>query len=168
MGRKCQVQTNRANSHSKFTQTVTSKQWRSRKLSKTAAGTDANNVGSNARAHAKQTIRRQRFDEMDCTTVMCSPHSIVPWADRIEEHWWRVWRNSSCTSSSCRKGIWKSRTKIGRQMECGWVRATSRTSTLSEQTMELCMREVYDDSQRIDGQKRTSRQSSKDHKSRGR
>ena len=48
-------------------QTVTSKQWRSRKLSKTAAGTGANNVGSNARAHAIQTIRRQRFEEMDCS-----------------------------------------------------------------------------------------------------
>ena len=28
---------------------------------------------------------------------------------------------------------------------CGWDRATSRTNTLSEQTMELCMREVYDE-----------------------
>ena len=33
MGRKCQIQKNRKNSHSKFSQTVTSKHWRSRKLS---------------------------------------------------------------------------------------------------------------------------------------
>ena len=39
---------------------------------------------------------------------------------------------------------------------CGWERATSRTNTLSEQMMEQCMREVYDDSQRTAGQKRTS------------
>ena len=38
----------------------------------------------------------------------------------------------------------------------GWERATSRTSTLSEQTMELHTREVYNDSQRTAGQKRTS------------
>ena len=31
MGRKCQIQTHRKNSHSKFSLTVTSKQWRSRK-----------------------------------------------------------------------------------------------------------------------------------------
>ena len=30
--------------------------------------------------------------------------------------------------------------------------------TLSEQTLELCMRKVYDDSQRIAGQRGTSRQ----------
>ena len=51
MGRKCQIQTHRKNSHSKFSQTVTSKQWRSRKLSETVAGTSANNAGSNARTH---------------------------------------------------------------------------------------------------------------------
>ena len=38
---------------------------------------------------------------------------------------------------------------------CGWVRGTSRTNTLSEQTMDLCMHEVCDDSQRTAGQKRT-------------
>ena len=75
---QCQVQTNRANSHSKFSQTVTSKQWESRKLSKkTTARTGANNVGSNARAHAMQTIRRQRFDEMDCSTCNVA-HSSFP------------------------------------------------------------------------------------------
>ena len=39
VGRKCQIQTHRKNSHSKFSQTVTKKQWRSRKLSETVAGT---------------------------------------------------------------------------------------------------------------------------------
>ena len=53
VGRNCQIQKNRANSHSKFSQTVTSKQWRSRKLSETVAGTSANNTGSNARTHTQ-------------------------------------------------------------------------------------------------------------------
>ena len=48
---------------------------------------------------------------------------------------------------------------------CGWERATSQMNTLSEHTMELCMREVYDDSQSTAGQKRTSRQSSRPHRS---
>ena len=58
--RKCQIQSHRKNSHSKFSQTVTSKQWRSRKLSETVAGTSANNAGSNARTHTRtlQTICR--------------------------------------------------------------------------------------------------------------
>ena len=51
---------------------------------------------------------------------------------------------------------------------CGWERATSQTSTLSERTMESCMREVYDDSQRTAGQKRTSKQLWRPHRSRGR
>ena len=82
-----------------------------------------------------------------------------------------VWRNSSCRSSRVRKRIWKSRTEVWQTDEhlaCGWERATSRTSTLSEQTMELCMREVHDDSQSTAGQKRTSSQPSRPHRSRGR
>ena len=43
-------------------------------------------------------------------------------------------------------------------LACGWERVTSQTSTLSEQTMESCMREVYDDSQKTAGQRRTSKQ----------
>ena len=77
MGRKCQIQTHRENSHSKFSQTVTSKQWRSRKLSETVARTGANNVGSYARTHTIQTIRRQRTDEMDCPTCSVA-HSSFP------------------------------------------------------------------------------------------
>ena len=76
MGRKCQVQTQRKNSHSKFSQTVTSKQWRSRKLSETVAGTSANNAGSYARTHKIQTIRRQRTDEMDCPTCSVAHSSF--------------------------------------------------------------------------------------------
>ena len=53
-------------------------------------------------------------------------------------------------------------------LACGCEKATSRTSTLSEQPMELKMREVYDDSQSTAGQKRTSNQSSRPHRSRGR
>ena len=68
---------NRKNSHSKFSQTVTSKQWRSRKLSETVAGTSANNAGSYARTHETQTICRQRTDEMDCPTCSVA-HSSFP------------------------------------------------------------------------------------------
>ena len=77
VGRKCQIQTHRKNSHSKFSQPVTSKQWRSRKLSETVAGTGANNVGSNPRTHTIQTICRQRTDEMDCPTCSVA-HSSLP------------------------------------------------------------------------------------------
>ena len=73
------VKSKRKNSHSKFSQTVTSKQWRSRKLSETVAGTSANNAGSNARTHTHtlQTICRQRTDEMDCPTRSVA-HSSFP------------------------------------------------------------------------------------------
>ena len=77
MGRNCQIQTHRKNSHSKYSQTVTSKQWRSRKLSETVAGTGANNVDSNARTHTMQTTCRQRTDEMDCPTCSVA-HSSFP------------------------------------------------------------------------------------------
>ena len=99
--RKCHIQKNREHSHSEFSQTVTSKQWRCRKLSETVAGTSANNAGSYARTHEIQTICRQRTDEMDCPTcnvahflvsevARYSPHSIVPWEDRIVENWWNL------------------------------------------------------------------------------
>ena len=76
-------------------------QWRNRKLSETVAGTSANNAGSYARTHEIQTLCRQRTDEMDCPTcsvahflvsevVRYSPHSIVPWEDRIVENWWSL------------------------------------------------------------------------------
>ena len=67
----------RQTGHSKFSQTVTSKQWRSRKLSETVAGTSANNLGSNARTHTIQTICGQRTDEMDCPTRSVA-HSSFP------------------------------------------------------------------------------------------
>ena len=49
-----------------------------------------------------------------------------------------VWRNSSCTSSRGRKGIWKSSTKVGRQMEIRRVAGKERPHgrTPSEQMME--------------------------------
>ena len=58
-------------------QTVTSKQWRCRKLSETVAGTSANNAGSYARTHEIQTICRQCTDEMDCPTCSVA-HSSFP------------------------------------------------------------------------------------------
>ena len=44
----------------------------------------------------------------------------------------------------------------------------AKKMTLSEGTMESCMRELYDDSQRTAGQKKTSKQLSRPHRSRGR
>ena len=150
-------------------------------FSATVAGTGAYNVGGNARAHTMQTNRRQRPYEMDRSTRSLAHSSfprkrcVVPVLSchgrTVSRKTGGVWRNSSCTSSRGWKGIWKSRTGVGRQMEIwrvAWARATSRTSTFSEQTMELYMLEVYDDSQSTAGQKRTSSQSSRPHRSRGR
>ena len=50
-----EIQTPRANNHPKFSQTITSEQRSSGKLSKTVAGTNAHNVGSTSRPHAIQT-----------------------------------------------------------------------------------------------------------------
>ena len=124
MNRKCQIQTHRKNSHSKFSQTVTSKQWRSRKLSVTVAGTGANNVGSNAPyrpsadnalmrwivRHAAWLIPRFRGGEVQSPIQSCHGRDHIL---KIGG----VWRNSSSTPSRGRKRIWKSSTKVGRQME---------------------------------------------------
>ena len=102
--------------------------------------------------------------------VMCSPRSIVPWADRIEENWWSLEKQFLHTFLRSERDLeiphrsWQTDGNLA----CGWERATSQTSTLSERTMESCVREVYDDSQRTAGQKRTSSQSSRPHRNRGR
>ena len=49
-----------------------------------------------------------------------------------------------------------------------WLGKSDLTDEHLVRTMELCMREVCDDSQRTAGQKRTSMQSSRPHRSRGR
>ena len=54
VNRKREVQTSRTNGHPKFSQTLSSKQRSSGKLSETLAGTSAHNVGSNERRHAIQ------------------------------------------------------------------------------------------------------------------
>ena len=101
---------------------------------------------------------------------MCSPRSVVPWADRIEENWWSLEKQFLHIFQRLERDLeiphrsWQTDGNLA----CGWTRATSRTSTFSEQTMELYMREVYDDSQSTAGQKRTSSQSSRPHRSRGR
>ena len=92
-------------------------------------------------------------------SALSSLCSVVPWADRIEENLWRLERDAEIPHRS-----WQTDGNLA----CGWERTTSRTSTLSEETMELKMREVYDDSQTTAGQKRTSSQSSRPHRSRGR
>ena len=95
----------------------------------------------------------------------------MSWADRIEENWcsWakqflhifqRLERDPEIPHRS-----WQA----DENLACDWVTATSRTSTLSEQTMESYMREVCDDSQRSTaGQTRISSQSLRPHRSRGR
>ena len=102
--------------------------------------------------------------------VKCSPHSIEPFADHIVENLWSLEQQLLHIFQKSERDLeiphqnWQT----DGNPACGWERATSQTNTLSEQTMELCMREVHDDSQRTTGQKRTSRQSSRPHRSRGR
>ena len=110
----------------------------------------------------------QRGSFLVSEEMMCSLRSIVPWADYIVENWWSLEKQflhifqRSERDLEIKHQSWQT----DRNPTCGWERATSRTNTLSEQTMELCMREVYDDSQKTAGQKRTSRQSSRPHKPR--
>ena len=71
--------------------------------------------------------------------VMCSPRSIVPWADRIEENWWSLEKQFLHTLQRSERDLeiphrsWQTDGNLA----CGWERATSQTSTLSERTMEL-------------------------------
>ena len=94
---------------------------------------------------------------------MCSPHSIEPWVDRIVKIWWSLEKQFMHIFQRSERDleIPHQKWQTDGNPACGWVRAPSQTNTLSEQTMELCMREVYDDSQRIAGEKRTSRHSSR-------
>ena len=90
--------------------------------------------------------------------VRHSPHSIVPWADRIVENWWSLEKQFLHIFERSERDleIQHQSWQTDGNPACGWERATSRTNTLSEQMMEQCMRDVYDDSQRTAGQKRTS------------
>ena len=82
-----------------------------------------------------------------------------------------IWRNCSCTSSRSWKGIWKSRTEAGRQMDicrvAGQERLHGRTPC-SNRRRELYVLEVCDDLQNTAGQKKNFDQSSRLHRSRGR
>ena len=75
-----------------------------------------------------------------------------------------IWRNSSRTSSRSWKGIWKPSTKISRQMEiwrvAGKERPHRRAPCPNGRWSRVC-------AQRTAGQKRTSKQLSKPHRSRG-
>ena len=143
MGRKCQIQTHRKNSHSKFSLTVTTKQWRSRKLSETVAGTSANNVGSNARTHtqyrpsadnalmrwivrhAAWLIPRFRSGEVQSPfyRAMGGPYrgKLVEFGETVLAHLPEIQHQSWQTDGN---------------PACGWERATSRTNTLSEQMVD--------------------------------
>ena len=180
VGRKCQVQTNRTNSHSKFSQTVTSKQWRSRKLSETVAGTSRTMLAAmqehtkyrpsadNAlmrwiARHAAWLIPRFRGSEIQSPfyRAMGGPYrgKLVEFGETVLAHLPEVGKGSGNPAPKLASDG---------NLASGWERATSQTSTLSERTMESCLREVYDDSQRTAGQKRTSKQLSRLHRSRGR
>ena len=81
---------------------VTSKQWRSRELSETVAGTSANNAGSYARTHTIQTTCRQCTDEMDFPRFRGGEVQSPFYRAMRRTVSWKiggVWRNSSCTSS---------------------------------------------------------------------
>ena len=172
---------NRKNSHSKFSQTVTSKQWRSRKLSETVAGISANNAGSFARTHEIQTICRQCTDEMDCPICSVAHSSFPRWRDTVpiltchgRTVSWKiggVWRNSFCTSSRGRKRIWKSSTKICRQMEiwcvAGKERPHRRAPCPTERWSRVCAK-CKTTRRKTAGQKRTSKQLWRPHRNRGR
>ena len=146
MGRKCQIQKNRKNSHSKLSQTVASKKWRCRNLSETVARTSANNAISYARTHEIQTICRQCTDKMDCLTcsvahssfseaVRHSLHSIVPWKDGIVQNWWNLekqfshifqmpqcWSGRDVTKRERMQNCWKEIVAISSLLE--WKRKT--------------------------------------------
>ena len=98
----------------------------------------------------------QRGSFLVSEVVRYSPHSIVPSEDRIVENWWNLEKQFSHIFQKLERDLetqhqnWQTDGNLA----CGWERVTSQTSTLSERTMESCMREVYDDSQKTAGQKR--------------
>ena len=98
--------------------------------------------------------------------VRYSPHSIEPWADPYRGKLVEFGETVLAHLPEVGKGSGNS--APDGNPACGRERAITQTNTMSEQTMELRVREVYDNSQRTAGQKRTSRQSSRPHRSRGR
>ena len=65
-----------------------------------------------------------------------STHSIVPWADRIEENWWSLDKHFLHIFQRSERNleIQHQSWQTDGNPACGWARASSRTSTLSEQT----------------------------------
>ena len=113
--------------------------------------------------HAAWLIPRFRGSEIQSPfyRAMGGPYrgKLVEFGETVLAHLPKVGKGSGNPAPKL-ADRWKSGVSLGK--------ATSQTSTLSERTMESCMREVYDDSQRTAGQKRTSKQSSRPHRSRGR
>ena len=119
----------------------------------------------------KWIVRRAAWLIPRSKAAMCSPRSMEPWVDRIVESCWSLAK--PCSHAHLPEfekdlEIPHHCGQTGGNPPCGWATATSQTNTLSEQTTELCMLEVYDDSPSTAGQKRTFDQSSRLHKSRGR
>ena len=112
--------------------------------------------------HAAWLIPRFRGSEIQ------SPFNRA-WEDSMVENWWSLEKQFLHIFQKKEKDleIQHQNWQTNGNPACGWERATSQTSTLSERTTESCMREVYDDSQRTACQKRTSKQLSRPHRSRG-
>ena len=148
MSRKCQVQTHRKNNHSKFSQTVTSKQRRSRNYQKQLQGqvrtmlaamqehTQYRPSADNALMrwivrHAAWLIPRFRGSEVQSPfyRAMGGPYrgKLVEFGETVLAHLPEVGKGSGNPAPKL-ADRWKS--------VCGWERATSRTNTLSEQMME--------------------------------
>ena len=170
---RCQVQTIRTNSHSKFSQTVTSERRRSRKLSETAAGTSACNVGPTADSALMRWIVRPaawlipRFRGSDVQSplyrAMGGPYrgKLVEFGEKQFLHiFQRLERDLEIPRRSWqdrwKSGVWLGKSDLTRRALC------------PNRRWRLNMREVYDDSQSTTGQKRTSSQSPRPHRSRGR
>ena len=99
---------------------------------------------------------------------MSSPHSIEPWLVRIGESCWSLANLCLLTIQRREKvlGIPRRRWLTDGNPLCGWAKATSQTSIWSELTRELYTREAYDDLPSIAGEKKSSVQLSKHHRSR--
>ena len=176
VNRKREVQTSRTNGRPKFSQTLSSKQRSSGKLSETLAGTSAHNVGSNGRRHTIQNDHCQCTDDMDCPTrslahstcqeQRCSLRSVVRWMVRVVERCWSLVDLYLLIFQRWDKdpGIPHQGWLTCGTPPCDWARATSQTSIWPEQMRELCPREAYDESSSTAGQEKTFKQLSKHHR----
>ena len=172
VGRKREIQTSRANSHPKFSQTITSEQWICGKRSKTETGTSAHDVGSTRRSHAMQTDHDMQLDsflfseENDVQSrfyrTMGGPYrgKLLKFGESVHVHLPEVGKGSGNPAPKL-ADRWKPRRSAGQERPHG-------PSIWSELTKELYTREACDDSPSTAGQKKKFEQLSKHHRSRSR